>query len=104
MAAPVLAAVTNRIILDEQFFVHATRELCERVGYLSLERLAPARHLAHGRSGARNRGAGSKASPQAPITGKTGDNEHAVASLARRSRPPLLARLPFQTRPALRGD
>jgi len=30
MAAPVLAAVTNRIILDEQFFVHATRELCER--------------------------------------------------------------------------
>ena len=35
MATPVLAAVTNRVILDEQFFVHATRELCERDTHLA---------------------------------------------------------------------
>jgi DNA-3-methyladenine glycosylase II len=30
MAAPALAAVTTKVILDEQFFVHAARELSER--------------------------------------------------------------------------
>jgi DNA-3-methyladenine glycosylase II len=30
MATPTLAAVTTKVILDEQFFVSAARELCER--------------------------------------------------------------------------
>src|SRR5260370_23072163 len=67
--------------------------------HLSIERLAPPGHLADRRSGIGHGGTRSKAPSTASFAGTPRKNVRALASLARRRRPPLLARLPLQARP-----
>src|SRR6267378_4006329 len=68
--------------------------------HLSIERAAPPGHLAGGRSGLGHRSAGSKTPSPAPVAGKAREHERALETMARRCRPPVLASLFEQARPA----
>src|SRR6202158_5643948 len=72
--------------------------------HLSIERVAPPGYLARGRSGLGHRSTRSKAPAPAPFAGTPGENVRALAPLARRRRPPLLASLLEQARSAHFGD
>src|SRR5258708_7129424 len=68
--------------------------------HLSIERAAPPGHLAGGRSGLGHRSSGSKTPSPAPVAGKAREHERALETMARRCRPPVLASLFEQARPA----
>src|ERR1700694_1822891 len=72
--------------------------------HLSIERVAPPGHLAGRRSGLGHRSAGSKTPSPAPVVGKARKDERALETMARRCRPPVLASLFEQARPAHLGD
>src|SRR6266849_4544839 len=72
--------------------------------HLSLERASPPGYLADRRSGAGRGSAGSKTPPPASFARTPRKNVRALASLARRRRPLVLASLLKQARPAHLGD
>src|SRR5689334_15873466 len=72
--------------------------------HLSIERASPPGHLADGRFGVGHGGTGSKATSPAPVARAPRKTVCPVASMARRSRSPLLASLLEQARPAHVGN
>src|SRR5260370_20526381 len=72
--------------------------------HLSIERTPPPGHLANRRFGVGHGSTGSKAPSPAPFAGTARKNVRAVASLACRRHPPLLASLLQQARPSPFGD
>src|SRR5260370_38505373 len=69
-------------------------------GSLPMERVGRAGHLGGRRSGFGHRSAGSKTPSPPPVAGKAREDERALETMARRCRPPVLASLFEQTRPA----